>query len=145
MFISREATSALNDYLNRVNLALPSAPSQRISLVDKLYHQIMVACETKAREAGKLEVDLDTLQTHLASLGSPEQQAEQIVAEERRWSTDAFSPEGGTFNEKVSDFAKAAAERGEYVFRVSIETAANALAIAAQKLHEAADKMKSKA
>src|SRR5579864_3321293 len=115
MFISREATSALNDYLDRVNRALPHAPSQRMPLVDKLYHQIIASCEAKAREANKLEIDLDLMQAHLASLGSPEQQAEQIAADERRWSTESFSVDSGRFSERASAFAKTAAERGEYV------------------------------
>ncbi len=145
MFISREATSALNDYLDRVNLALPFAPSRRVHVVDKIYHQVIAGCETKAHEANKLEIDLNVMQAQLSTLGSPEQQAEQLVADERRWSTEGFSFESGRFSEKASAFAKTAAERGEYVFRVSMETAANALDIAAQKLREAAEKLKTKA
>lgn len=143
MVISREATSALNEYLDRVNLALPEAPSRRMQLIDRLYRQIIAGCEASAHETNKLQIDLDLLQSHLGSLGSPEQQAEQLIAAQRG-STDAFAFDRPSFNEKASSFAKAAAERGEHIARLSMEAAANAFDLAAQKLREAAEKIKAK-
>jgi hypothetical protein len=144
MFMTRDATQALNEYLDRVNHALPLSPSRRTSVVDRLYHQIVTACEQQAHEAARAEIDVDLVRSQLASLGTPEQQADQLAADEQSWSAESLGFEAGRINEKASAFAKAAAERGEYVFRVSIETAAHALDVAAQKLREAADKLKTK-
>ncbi len=144
MPISRDATQTLNDYLDRVNHSLSMAPSRRTSVIDRLYHQIVTSCEQRASETGRAEIDLDLMAAQLASLGSPEQQAEQLTADEQSWSAETLGFEAGRINEKAGAFAKAAAERGEYVFRVSIETAAHALDVAAQKLREAADKLKTK-
>lgn len=148
MLLSREATTALNEYLDRVRIALPLAPSHRLAIVDKLYRQIVSDCEAKANAAGDASITLDVMQAHLASLGSPEEYAEQLVAAEAqsRWPPEAFAEmfERYGFNERASAFAKAAAERGEQVARVSMDAAANALDFAAQKLREAADKLKNK-
>ena len=144
MLMSRDATSALNEYLDHVTRALSLPPSRRVAIVDRLYHQICSSCEQHARESDRQAIDLDIMQAQLASLGTPESQAEQLAADDRTFSPESLLFETGRINEKASAFAKAAAERGEYVFRVSIETAANALDIAAQKLREAADKMKAK-
>lgn len=146
MIISREATAALNEYLDRVRLALPLPPSQHLPVVDKLYRQILANCEDRARETNKLQIDLETVQSCLTSLGPPEQQGELLAAaqNDQRWSTDAFTFDRQSVGEKASSFAKAAAERGEYVAKMSMEAAANALDLAAQKLREAAEKMKAK-
>ena len=143
MYISREATASLNEYLESVSRALPLAPSRRIAIIDLLYHRIFASCEEQAREGNRLEIDLDLVTAELATLGTPEHVAEKLAADEG--SSESFRFESGRIHEKASEFARAAAERGEHVFRVSIETAAHALDIAAQKLHEAAEKIKAKA
>lgn len=143
MYITPEATAALNDYLDGVNHALPLAPSQRISVVDRLYRQIIDECESKAREQNRLEIDLDLVQTSLARLGSPEEQAKRLGQDEQR-ASEVFNFDQWRFGERATGFARAAAERGGDVFRMSIETAANALDLAAQKLREAAEKLNAK-
>lgn len=144
MDISQEGMSALNDYLDRVNRAIPLAPSARLPLVDRLYRQVTSNCEAKAREQNRVEIGDDLIQAELLALGSPEELAKHLVAEQQRWSPEAFGFDRAQFNERASAFAKAAAERGEHVFQMSIETAANALDLAAQKLREAAEKFKAK-
>lgn len=144
MYISHEATSALNDYLDHVNRAIPLAPSQRMPIVDKLYRQIVSACEAKAREQNRLEVGADLITAEFSTLGAPEELALHLAAEQQRWFGEAFGIDRAQFNERATAFAKAAAERGEHVFFTSIETAANALDLAAQKLHEAVEKFKAK-
>jgi hypothetical protein len=145
MYISREATASLNEYLESVSRALPLAPSRRVAITDRLYHRIYASCEEQAREGNRLEIDLDLVTAELATLGSPEHVAEKLAADEHDGSSESLGFESGRIHEKASAFARAAAERGEHVFRISIETAAHALDIAAQKLHEAAEKIKSKA
>lgn len=144
VYTSQEATSALNDYLDRVHRAIPLSPSQRTPLVDKLYRQITSNCEAKAREQNRLEIGVDLIEAELLALGAPEELARHLAAEQQRWSPEAFGFDRAQFGERASAFANAATERGEHVFAMSIETAANALELAAQKLREALDKFKTK-
>ncbi len=149
MMLSREATTALNDYLDQVRAALPLAPSHGLSLVDKLYRQITSACENKARLAHESQVSGEAMQAHIMTLGSPQECAERLALAEadRRWPGEAFTDilfERHGFSDRAGAFAKAAAQRGEYAARVSIDVAASAFDMAAQKLREAAEKMKSK-
>ena len=53
---------------------------------------------------------------------------------------DAFN--SGRIHEHFDEFAKVAAEKGEHVARISVDAAANALEIAAEKLREFADMLK---
>jgi hypothetical protein len=142
--LSAEATSSLNDYLDRVNHAIALPPSQRMPLVDKLYRQIVNSCEAKARLQGMSEIGADVIAAEINALGAPEQLAIHL-AEQQRWSPEAFGFDRAQFSERASALARAAAERGEQVFLASIETAANALDLASQKLREAAERFKSKA
>ena len=144
MNLSPDATSILNDYLDRVNHAIALPPSQRMPLVDKLYRQIVSGCEAKARLQGKTEIDGDLIEAELSALGPPEQLAAHL-AEQQRWSPESFGFDPAQFGERASAFAKAAAERGEQVFLASIDAAANALELASQKLREAAERFKAKA
>jgi len=82
MMLSREATAALNDYLDQVRAALPLAPSHGLSLVDKLYRQITSACESKARLAHESQVSGEAMQAHLMTLGSPQEWAERLALAE---------------------------------------------------------------
>lgn len=144
MNFSSQAVADINDYLDRVNRALALPPSTRMPIVDRLYRQIAGACETKAHQQNRLEVGADLVDAELSALGSPESLAARLTEEHLRWSPEAFGFDRAQFGERASAFAKAAAERGEHVFFASIETAANALDLAAQKLREAVDKFKTK-
>ncbi|HXW52250.1 MAG TPA: hypothetical protein VEJ41_09695 [Candidatus Acidoferrales bacterium] len=144
MNFSPEAVAALNDYLDHVNRALALPPSARMPIVDRLYRQIAGACESKAYQQNRLEVGSDLIEAELAELGTPEALAARLTADHLKWSPESFGFDRAQFSERASAFAKAAAERGEQVFFASIETAANALDLAAQKLREAADKFKAK-
>jgi hypothetical protein len=144
MNFSAEAVGALNEYLDRVNRALALPPSSRMPIVDRLYRQIGGACETKAHQQNRLEVGIDLVDAELRALGAPEALAARLTDDHLRWSPESFGFDRAQFGERASAFAKAAAERGEQVFFASIETAANALDLAAQKLREAADKFKAK-
>jgi hypothetical protein len=144
MTFSAEAVGALNEYLDRVNRALALPPSTRIPIVDRLYRQIAGACETKAHQQSRLAVGLDLVEAELAALGAPEALAAHLTEEHLRWSPEAFGFDRAQFAERASAFARAAAERGGEVFFASIETAANALDVASQKLREAADRFKAK-
>jgi hypothetical protein len=141
--LSPEATSVLNDYLDRVNHAIALPPSQRMPLVDKLYRQIVSGCEAKAKLQGRSDIGVDLVEAELNGLGPPEQLASGLT-EQQRWSPEAFGFDRAQFTERASALARAAAERGEQVFLVSIETAANALDLASQKLREAVERLKTK-
>jgi SLT domain-containing protein len=141
--LSAEATAGLNGYLDRVNHAIALPPSQRMPLVDKLYRQIVAACEAKARLHGANEIGLELVEAEIDSLGPPEQIAAGL-AEQHRWSPEAFGFDRAQFSERASQLARAAAERGEQVFLASIETAASALDLASQKLREAVERFKTK-
>jgi hypothetical protein len=141
--LSQEATSVLNEYLDRVNHAIALPPSQRMPLVDKLYRQIVSSCDAKARLQGRTEIGVDLLEAEINALGAPEQLAVHL-AEQQRWSPEAFGFDRAQFSERASALARAAAERGEQVFLASIETAANALDLASQKLREAVERFKAK-
>ncbi len=148
MRFSQEATLAVNDYLDRVRLALPLSPSARIAAVDRLYEDILDACAAKARAAGKTAIDVGLLKEHLATLGPADECARDIAAEcssaRWQWPPEAFAQGSGErkLHQKVDTFARFASERGEKVARFSMGAAASALDIAAQKLREAAEKIK---
>jgi hypothetical protein len=148
MEFSQEATLAVNDYLDRVRLALPLSPSARIAAVDRLYQDILNGCAVKAAAAGQSSIEASVVQEYLATLGPPDTCARNLAtgfsSSRWQWPGDAFAQgfRERRLHHKVDTFTKFAAERGEKVARISIDAAANALDIAAQKLREAAEKMK---
>jgi hypothetical protein len=144
-----DATIAVNDYVDKVRLALPLAPSARIAAADRLHQNIVDACTAAATAAGKQSIDPEIVRAHLATLGTPEFCAHSIAAGAANGSTwqwpgdrvaDAFRK--GRINEHVDDIAKMAAEKGEHVARISVDAAASALDLAAEKLREFAEMLK---
>jgi hypothetical protein len=150
MQFSQEATVAINDYVDRVRIALPLSPSARIAAVDRLYQDICRDASARAQAAGQSVIGVDIVRDLLASLGTSEQCAQRLAAgtTEGAWQwpgdviADAFRSH--RFHEKMDRFAKAAAEHGERVTRTSLDVAVQALDAAAQKLKEAADRLKSR-
>ena len=148
MEFTPEATVAVNDYVDRVRLALPLSPSARMAIADHLYHEIAQACADKAAKAGRIVIDIETLREHLAELGSSDECARRLTEEHQRgawqWPGDYFV---GAFRhhrigEKAERLARTAGEKAEFVAEKSMDAAANALEVASKKLREAADKLK---
>ncbi len=142
------ATAAINDYVDRVRMALPLSPSARLAAADRLYHEIVTACAEKAQQAGS--IDADVVHEYLACLGDPAAKAQAMASDrgEGAWAwpgdyfADAFRHH--RVAERVDKFARAAAEHGENAARVSMDAAASALDIAAKKLREAAERLKNR-
>src|SRR5271166_6072182 len=80
MTIAPEATTIINDYIDRVRMALPLAPSTRLAVADRLYHDIVTACAAKAHDAGRATIDADIVRAHLETLGTPENCANALSA-----------------------------------------------------------------
>ncbi len=146
-----DATAQLNAYVDSVRNALPLSPSARMAAADRLHQDIVSTCAQAATAAGKTQIDADIVQAQLAALGSPEECAQRISSagvfgSTWQWPGDRVAQafRDGRFHERVDEFAKVAAEKGEYVARLSVEAAAAALDVAAQKLREAADMLKNK-
>ena len=150
MQFSQDATIAINDYVDRVRIALPLSPSARIAAADRLYQDVCRDASSKAQAAGQSIIGADIIRDILASLGTSEACAQRLAAESAsatwQWPGDVMADafRSHKLHDKVDKFAKAAAEQGERVARTSLDVAVQALDAAAQKLKEAADKLKSR-
>jgi len=150
MNIAPEATALINDYVDRVRVALPLAPSSRLAASDRLYHDIVAACAAKAHDAGLAVIDADTVRAHLETLGTPEVCAASLssayTAGAWQWPGDYFAAQfrGGRFSEQAGEFARVAAEKGEQFAGATMDSVASALDIAARKLREAAERLKTR-
>ena len=156
MQFSQDATLAINDYVDRVRVALPLSPSARMAAADRLYEDIVRDASSKASAAGQSIVGVDIVRDVLASLGTSDQCAQRLAAGpsdssgqwqwQWQWPGDAFADafRSNHLHDKVDRFARAAAEQGERVARTSLDVAVRALDAAAQKLKDAAEKLKSK-
>lgn len=152
MQFSQDATVAINDYVDRVRMALPLSPSMRLAVADKLYQEICRDAAARATSAGQSIIGADIVRDILASLGTSEQCAQRLATSsssgDGTWTwpgdtvADAFRRH--RIHEKIDRFARAASEHGERVAQTSIDAAAQALDIAAQKLKEVAEKLSSK-
>ena len=146
MTIAPEATTLINDFVDRVRMALPLSPSTRLAAVDRLYHDIISACAAKAQAAGLAIIDADVARAHLATLGTPEACASALAsaygAGTWQWPGDYFAEQFR--GKRFEEFARAAAEKGEQVAGVTMDSVANALDIAARKLREAAERLKTR-
>lgn len=149
MQFTTDATMAINDYVDRVRAALPLAPSARLAAADRLHQDIVSACAAAASAAGKSTIDPEIVRAHLATLGTPEYCAQTLASAGTTGTTwqwpgdrvaDAFNR--GRINAHVDEFATFAAEKGEHVARISVDAAAKALDIAAEKLREFAEMLK---
>jgi hypothetical protein len=150
MDIAPDATAAINDYTDKVRSALPLQPSTRLAVVDRLYRDIMAACTSMTREAGGQAIDLATAHTHLDALGTPEACAAKLAAAAQadawQWPGDYFAEQlgSGRFAGKAEEFARILAEKGEHVALLSMEATAGALDVAAQKMREAVERLKTR-
>jgi hypothetical protein len=150
MQISQDATIAINDYVDRVRVAIPMSPSARIAAADRLYQDICRDASAKAQASGQTSIGLDAVRDVLASLGTAEACAHRLAGSdapgEWQWPGDAVADafRQHRIHDRVDQFAKVAAEHGERVARTSLDVAVQALDIAAQKLKEAADRLKSR-
>jgi|SRR5271166_1972193 len=149
MTIAPEATTIINDYIDRVRMALPLAPSTRLAVADRLYHDIVTACAAKAHDAGRATIDADIVRAHLETLGTPENCANALSAAFQagtwQWPGDYVAAHfGGRFSEQASEFARVAAEKGERFAGASMDSVASALDIAARKLRAAAENLKTR-
>ena len=150
MQFTQDATVAINDFVDRVRIALPLSPSARIAAADRLYQEICRDAAAKAQGSGQTVIGLDIVRDVLAARGTAEQCASSFAASgtsfEWQWPGDFFADAftQGRIRDRVDRFAKVAAEHGERVARTSIDVAIQALDVAAQKLHEAAERLKSR-
>ena len=150
MQFTQEATVAINDYVDRVRLALPLSPSARIAATDRLYQDICRDASSKAQAANQSIIGVDIVRDILASLGTADQCAQQLGAAHTgsawQWPGDVFADafRSHRFQERMDNFARVAAEQGERVARTSLDVAVQALDTAAQKLREAAERLKAK-
>jgi hypothetical protein len=150
MQFNQDATVAINDYVDRVRMALPLSPSARLAVADRLYQDICRDAATRAQAAGQSIIGADIVRDLLASLGTSEQCAQRLAesADAGTWQwpgdavADAFRQH--RIHEKMDKFAKVAAEQGERVARTSLDVAVQALDAAAQKLKEVAEILKTK-
>ena len=151
MQYSQDATIAINDYVDRVRAALPLSPSARLTVVDRLYHDIRRDAEARAQAGGQSIIGADVVRDVLASLGTTEQCAQRLASNATsfswQWPGDAVADamRRHRVHERVDRFARVAAEQGERVAQTSIDAAAQALELAAQKLKEVAEKLNAKA
>jgi hypothetical protein len=150
MTIAPEASAIINDYVDRVRMALPLAPSTRLAAADRLYHDIIAACAAKAHDAGLATIDADVVRAHLETLGTPETCANALGAAFQagtwQWPGDYVAAHfrGGRFSEHASEFARVAAEKGEQFAGATMDSVASALDIAARKLRDAAEHLKTR-
>jgi len=150
MQFTQEATVAINDYVDRVRLALPLSPSARIAAADRLYQDICRDASSKAQAANQSIIGIDIVRDILASLGTSDQCAQRLSATNTgsawQWPGDVFADafRSQRFQERMDNFARVAAEQGERVARTSLDVAVQALDAAAQKLREAAERLKAK-
>ena len=150
MQFSQDATVAINDYVDRVRMALPLSPSMRLAVADKLYQDICRDAASRATGVGQSIIGADIVRDLLASLGTTEQCAQRLAASTSdgswTWPGDAVADafRRHRIHEKIDRFARAASEHGERVAQTSIDAAAQALDLAAQKLKEVAEKLAEK-
>jgi hypothetical protein len=150
MQFSPDATISLNDYVDRVRLSLPMSPSARIAASDRLYQDLCRDASALAADRGQTTIGADVVRDVLAKRGSAEQCAKALAdsaaAGEWQWPGDvvADAMRRHKIGERVDQFARAAAEQGERVARTSIDMAVQALDVAAQKLQEAVERLKSR-
>lgn len=150
MTIAPEATAIINDYVDRVRMALPLAPSTRLAAADRLYHDIVSACAAKAHDAGLAVIDAEPVRAHLETLGTPEACANSLAAAFQagtwQWPGDYVAAHfrGARFSEQASEFARVAAEKGEQFAGATMDSVAGALDIAARKLRDAAERLKTR-
>jgi hypothetical protein len=148
MQFSQDATLAVNDFVDRVRVAMPLTPSARMAAADRLYQDICRDASAKAQSAGQTVIGLDIVRDVLASLGTAEACAHRLAGTdapgEWQWPGDVFADafRQHRLHDRVDQFAKVAVEQGERVARTSLDVAVQALDIAAQKLKEAADRLK---
>lgn len=147
MQFSQDATVAINDYVDRVRMALPLSPSMRLAVADKLYQDICRDAASRASTANQSIIGADAVRDVLVSLGTSEQCAQRLAASAEsgtwQWPGDAVADafRRHRIHEKVDRFARAASKHGERVAQTSIDVAAQALDLAAQKLKEVAEKL----
>lgn len=150
MQFSQDATTAINDFVDRVRIALPLSPSARLAVADRLYQDICRDAAARAETAGQSVIGVDVVRDVLAALGTSEQCAQRLAAEAEsgawQWPGDAVADafRRHRIHEKVDQFAKAAASQGERVAQTSLDVAVQALDLAAQKLKEVSEKLKSR-
>jgi hypothetical protein len=150
MQFTQDATVAINDFIDRVRIAIPMSPSARIATADRLYQDLCREAAAKAQSAGQSVIGLDIVRDVLASRGTAEQCAQALAnaaaVGDWQWPGDAVADafRQHKIHERVDQFAKVAAEQGERVARTSLDVAVQALDIAAQKLKEAAERLKSR-
>jgi hypothetical protein len=139
MEFTSEATLAVNDYVDRVRLALPFSPSTRMAAADHLYHQIATDCADTATKAGQIVIGIDIVRDRLAVLGTSDECARRLADDHRagawQWPGDYFV--GAFRHHRIG-------ERAERVAQKSIDATAAALDIASKKLREAAERLKAR-
>jgi hypothetical protein len=150
MQMSSDATVAINDYVDRVRIALPLSPSARLAAADRLYQDICRDAAARAQAVGQTIVGADIVREVLAALGTSDQCAQRLAdspdAGAWQWPGDAVADafRQHRISDSVDKFAKVAAEQGERVARTSLDVAVQALDIAAQKLKDVAERLKSR-
>jgi len=107
---------------------------------------VLFRSAAKAQAAGLAIIDADVARAHLATLGTPEACAGALAsaygAGTWQWPGDYFAEQFR--GKRFEDFARAAAEKGEQVAGVTMDSVASALDIAARKLREAAERLKTR-
>ena len=147
MQFSQDATVAVNDYVDRVRMALPLSPSMRLAVADKLYQDICRDAAARATSANQTTIGADIVRDVIATYGTSEQCAQRLASSATsgtwQWPGDAVADafRRHRIHEKVDRFARAATSHGERVAQTSIDVAAQALDLAAQKLKEVAEKL----
>ena len=165
MQFTQDATMAINDYVDRVRIALPLSPSSRLAVADRLYDDITRQASDRARAANQTTVGVDVVRDVLANMGTSDQCAQRLADAESQgaswqWPGDAVADAFRRHRETVDNFAKsqaaktaveyaeraarAAAQQGERVAQTSIDVAVQALDLAAQKLRDVAEKIRNK-
>lgn len=150
MQFSQDATVAINDYVDRVRMALALSPSMRLSIADRLYQDICRDAASRASAANQSIIGADVVRDVIATLGTSEQCAQRLAASAMsgawQWPGDSVADafRRHRIHEKVDRFARAAGLHGERVAQTSIDVAAQALDLAAQKLKEVAEKLSAK-
>src|SRR5690348_3247199 len=80
MQFSQDATVAVNDYVDRVRMALPLSPSMRLGVADRLYQDICRDAASRAGAANQSIIGADVVREVIATLGTSEQCAQRLAA-----------------------------------------------------------------
>lgn len=151
MQFTSDATVMLNAYVDSVRSIMPLPPSARMAAADRLHQDLASACAQAATAAGEPQIDADIVRAQLAIFGTPEDCAKRVASAgvygtTWQWPGDRVAQafRDGRFHDRIDEFAKVAAEKGEHVARISVEAAAAALDVAAEKLREVADLIKNR-